>query len=536
MVISKPCVHPDCPPRDGFIRGQYESVEFIREIPAKLTKSSSTTDLLRHLPRSDTAPVAEKAALVQSAQRTLEKGGSGQEMLDSMDVNGHAPLAKEILVHEGRKRGKTISFAESRGFRAKGEALDTPHDDFDDPAEQNAVEWVMITRSDPGGSVPRFMVERGTPSGIVSDASKFLDWACKKEHPVKDDYGEKATEIDHEIERKTSHAEALEQYQTNKRLAGLHEIPGSVESSMTLTDEHAAKLDGIAHEAPQQEGLMSTLTSAAVTGIETYAPQAVIDRLPGHRPKDTSSSWLSNNPGNPVASNGPKATAEAASIASTSDAASFASAEDHFAEDDNDASSASTKSASKVSPSVIRQDRELARLVERRKALDQKLTQTKAKESKDKEELTPKEEDRIRKAEEKHAREVAKHEQRYQKEVAKIEAKRVKDELKEAERKKKAEERDEKVKLTRERDVARLELENTKLERELLKEQVGALQKENTALVAKVGKLEMGKQVLGEVKAEIESGGRSRSSSMKRKKGESAAEGGVEATVLGGAT
>ncbi|KAI4289395.1 MAG: hypothetical protein L6R35_001331 [Caloplaca aegaea] len=534
MVISKPCMHPDCPPRDGFIRGQYESVEFIREIPAKLTKSSSTTDLLRHIPRSDTARLAEKAALVRSAQRTLEKGGSGEEMLDSMDVNGQAPLAKEILVQEGRKRGKTISFAESRGSTAKGEALDTPHDEFDDPAEQNAVEWVMITRSDPGGSVPRFLVERGTPSGIVSDASKFLDWACKKEHPVKDDYAEKATEIDHEIERKTGHAEALDQYQTNGHMAGLHEATGSVESSMTLTDQNAAKLDQIVPEPAQQEGLMSTLTNAAFTGIESYAPQAVIDRLPGHRSDNTHASWLSNNPGSSVAPNGPNAIAETASIASTSDAASFASAEDHFNDDDNDTSSASTKSVSKISPTANRQDRELTRFLERKKTLDQKLTQTREKESKDKEELTSKEEERIRKAEEKHAREVAKHEQRYQKELAKIEAKRVKDEQKEAERKKKAEEKDERVKLTRERDAARLELENMKQERELLKEQVGALQKENTALVAKLGKLEVGKQVLGEVKAEIESGGRSRSSSMRRKMWEGMAEAAVEATVLGG--
>ena len=94
MVISKPCDHPDCPPRDGFIRGQYESIEFVQEIPSKPDDTSSTEE-----------------------------------------------------------------------------------------EQVNPVEWVMITRSDPGGSVPRFMVERGTPSGIVADASKFLDWACKADHP-----------------------------------------------------------------------------------------------------------------------------------------------------------------------------------------------------------------------------------------------------------------------------------------------------------------------------------------------------------------
>ncbi len=46
------------------------------------------------------------------------------------------------------------------------------------PYESNLVEWIMITRSDPGGGIPRFMVERGTPGSIASDAVKFLDWAA----------------------------------------------------------------------------------------------------------------------------------------------------------------------------------------------------------------------------------------------------------------------------------------------------------------------------------------------------------------------
>lgn len=535
MVLSKPCIHPECPPRAGFIRGQYESVEFIREIPSKITKSSSTTDLPRQSQDFDRPPSVEKTALIRSAQRTLETGGSGEEMLASLENDSQVPIAKEILIQEGRKRGKTISFAESRGFRAKGEAMDTPDDELHDPSEQNPVEWIMITRSDPGGSVPRFMVERGTPSGIVSDASKFLDWACQKEHPVKDDYGEKAMEADKEHEPKTSRAESLEQYQTNGHLAGVQGVPESAKSSMTLTDENTKKLDEIKPDPVQEEGVMSTLTNAAVAGIESYAPQAVIDRLPGHKSKITDASWLSNNPASPV-TNGIDTSPRRASTASTTDNASFYS----VGEQSDDASTApnSVNAGSTPSPAATRQDRELTRFLERKKTLDQKLTQTKEKESKDKEELTSKEEDRIRKAEEKHGREVTKHEQRYQKELAKIEAKRVKDEQKEAERKKKAEEKDEKVKLTRERDAARLELEKIKQERELLKDQVRALQRENTALVAKVGKLEIGRQMLGEVQAEMENSDRSRSSSRKgkgkgQKGGSSTSLGGIEATVLG---
>ncbi|KAL8630776.1 hypothetical protein Q9189_003536 [Teloschistes chrysophthalmus] len=505
----------------------YESVEFIREIPIKPTKSSSTSDLLR-LRHPSPEPSIDKDTLVRSAQRSLDEGGSSEEMLASMGTDSHLSLAKDVLVQEGRKRGKTISFAESRGERAKGEVLDTPHEEFDDPAEQNPVEWIMVTRSDPGGSVPRFMVERGTPSGIVADASKFIDWACKKKHPVKDDYGEKAQDIDQDIAQKSSQVHGLEQYQTNGHLAGLEaEVPESAQSSTTLTNESTTTTGQTASNSTQQEGVISTLTNAAVAGIESYAPQAVIDRLPGHKSENTDSTLLSNNAETP-APGGDENVSEAASVASTSETASFVSAE----EGSDDASPKVTRSHTGSSPIQERQDRELAKFQQRKKALDEHLARTREKETKDKGELTSKEEERIRKAEEKRTREVSKLEQRYEKEVAKLEAKRVKDEQKAAERQKKAEGKDEKTRLTKERDAARSELEKMKTEKELLKEQVGALQRENTALVAKIGKLEMGKKMLGEVQAEIESGGRSRSSSIRRRQGEVLTEPGVDATSL----
>ncbi|KAI4227674.1 MAG: hypothetical protein L6R36_002226 [Xanthoria steineri] len=543
MVISKPCIHPDCPPRDGFIRGQYESVEFIREIPNRSnksspTKSSSTSDLSK-LRNANTTPLAEQAALTRSAQHTLERGGSGEEMLASMGADGHLPLAKDILVQEGRKRGKTISFAESRGTQAKGEEMDKPHDEADDVMEQNPVEWIMITRSDPGGSVPRFMVERGTPAGIVSDASKFLDWACKKEHPVRDDYGEEALAVERDNGQETNHTATLEQHQTNGYLAGLEGVPESTESSMTLTDKNVWDGDGVAPEPVQQSGFVSTITNAAVAGIESYAPQSVIDHLPGHQQEDAGSSGLSKTPQYrpPLDLDHDS---KRASVTSTSDSLSFASAEEGF-DDASSTSPKSIKSTTKTTPTATREDRELVKLQQRKKALDEQLARTREKETKDKDELTSKEEERIRKAEEKHARETTKHEQRYQKEVAKLEAKRAKDELKELEKKKKMEDRDERMKLTRERDTAKAEVDTLKKEIEMLKEQVGALQRENTALVTKVGKLEVGKKVLGEVKLEIESigsgsgGRRSRSGSLRRKKGESSSSlgNGVEATVLG---
>lgn len=537
MVISKPCVHPDCPLRDGFIRGQYESIEFIQEIPIRPKKPSSASDLLSQASNTqpqEQDPSVERAALVRNAHQRLDQGGSGDEMLDSMQITDHVPLAKNILIEEGRKRGKTISFAESRGYEAKGEAVDNlSQAGFDDSAEQNPVEWIMVTRSDPGGSVPRFMVERGTPSGIVADAGKFVEWASKKDHPVKDDYGEKREGSEVELARSTSKSETLEAFQTNGYLAGLQdEFPVSADSSLTLTNEKLPDEAAPPGGSTTEEGVLSTLANAAMAGVETYAPQALIDRLPQHRTEDASSAAGSSYPIPPPTNTLVSYREETTPLTAISSAASFASAEDHFTD------FSSTKSRNSIlsskdkasAPDSPPQDKQLAKLTERKRTLDERLAKTREEATQNKETLTSRGEERIRKAEEKHAREVAKQEARFRKEVSKLEAKRAKDAAKEAERKRRAEDRDEKLRLTRERDEARREAEKLREEREMLREQVGALQRENTALVAKVGKMEMGKTLLGEVQREVEKVGRSRSSSLRKGR-----EGrGTDGTVSGG--
>ncbi|KAL1961321.1 hypothetical protein VTO42DRAFT_49 [Malbranchea cinnamomea] len=98
MIVSKPCRHRAAPPRKGFIRGQYESIEFIREL------SNATDD-----------------------------GPNGDEKSDGSD------------------------------------------------RKAELVEWVMITRSDPGGSIPRWMVEKGTVPSIIDDARKFVEWASRED-------------------------------------------------------------------------------------------------------------------------------------------------------------------------------------------------------------------------------------------------------------------------------------------------------------------------------------------------------------------
>ena len=518
MVLSKPCIHPDCPERPGFIRGHYESVEFIREIPLKPKRSLSSTDLLKHRNETAISPSSENAALLRSAEPKLNGGGSGHSMSASVD---------DSMLAEGRARGRTISFAGSRGAKAKGEAMDNP-EDFDETSEDNPVEWIMVTRSDPGGSVPRFMVERGTPAGIVGDASKFLDWACKKEHPDSEDEAELAG--GHTNHARTNHERASQfgALQTDGHLAGLDGASDTPNSTSLHADGETKQSELQTSEKSHEKGLLSSVTNAAYTGIENYAPQTVINYLPSHsQPGSTANSapdlQTSTLP------NGTK-DAETLSMSSASSGLSFASAEEGY--DDSKSTKSNTSltasSSNRDSSSMSQHEKELAKLNARKEALNSKLSKIREKETKDKEELTSKEEERIRKAEEKHGREVQKQEEKFKKEVAKLEAKRQKDVAREEEKKKKALDKDEKARLKREKDEVKQELEVVSKERDILREQVGALQKENTALVARIGKLGDGKDVLREVQDEVIRG-RSRSSSLRKGKGP-----GVEATILGG--
>ena len=518
MVISRPCDHPDCPPRDGYVRGQYESVEFIREVPMKAKKAASTSNLLANIREHSASPSLEKEAILRNAEKATK--GSADYLLDT---EGLSPTVAEEIVREGRKRGKTISFAGSRGASAKGEAMDNPHA-HDNDDEMNPVEWIMITRSDPGGNVPRFMVERGTPGSIVADASKFLDWATKKEHPEEE--AEALEKGDTEVIQQRTREE-LDAYEANIRVTGPDGAKGAEEvEPPAVAVPRRASLPIATEDPPREEahppGLLASMAGAAYAGLETYAPKAVIDRLPGHHPTASMSNSLSSIKESPALPNGTsiQSLTRNSSITSTSSIATFASAEERI-EDTSSIKSISTPSQTQSSTSkttsLSPHEKELQKLQDRKQALDSKLAKAREKESKDKETLTSKEEDRIRKAEEKHAREVSKQEERYKKEIARLEAKRVKEAAKIEERRKKMEDRDEKARLIREKEEMRQELEVVSKERDILREQVGALQKENTVLVVRMGKMDKGSDVLREVRGEVVGEGqRSRSGSLRR--------------------
>ncbi|OKL60361.1 hypothetical protein UA08_04175 [Talaromyces atroroseus] len=213
IIVSKPCEHPNAPPQDNYIRGQYESVELIRELPIeKSTKQKPTTSMLT----------------------------TGDEEVDE----------------------------------------DAP----------NPVEWIMITRSDPGGSVPKWLVERGTPKSITGDTVKFLNWASKP-----DLLGEGADTAD--IGELT---EMTESAGNNRRLSRLSRLsskdgiivadqqPDAVDTGIKGAKHLDQSLDGVEDdgnnvEDEQQENsnIWSNVTKMVHTGLHEYAPKAVLNYIPG---------------------------------------------------------------------------------------------------------------------------------------------------------------------------------------------------------------------------------------------------------------
>ncbi|KAF9895368.1 hypothetical protein FE257_000273 [Aspergillus nanangensis] len=176
MMVSRPCLHPDGPEVGGYIRGEYESVEFIREV----------------------SPSA-------AGNGAMGAGRSGEKVEEEEDIS-------------------------------------TP------------VEWVMVTRSDPGGSIPRWMVEKGTPKSICADAVKFLDWACR----------------DEALSRKRSRSRSTNRHESQHR-----QIDGT-------TDEEGTSDSEVSSSEVEHHGLIASFAYLVNAGLERYAPQAVLEYLPGH--------------------------------------------------------------------------------------------------------------------------------------------------------------------------------------------------------------------------------------------------------------
>ncbi|KAJ9652950.1 hypothetical protein H2198_007818 [Neophaeococcomyces mojaviensis] len=455
MIISRPCDHPKTQPRNGFVRGSYESVEFIREVPRKLKASQSSIDL----------------------------SNQPQHPADS---------------HVGRHRAATAG----QSHKVDNSNQQEPYD-----PEDNPVEWLMITRSDPGGGIPRFLVERGTPSSICADAVKFVDWACSndEELPQSQSEGnlnapEPTRRGSHQSWRSRSLVGVVESEQ-----AQLHGEDTQPTAPTTLPDQTQA-----GSTTEQHDGMFGTVSDAAAS-LKPYTPQVILNHLPGTNAEMDTSEQRQVAPENQarpsISHNDNK------SFVSTT---SFASAEDHWSSsssDDHNGEATSLESLAINSPTQSKEhlhhEKEMQKLNHRKQALHEKFAVTQSKYDEARSRQAEKDSELSSKASEKHERELKKHEEKFQKELRKIEQKQEKERRKLAHRQRKQIEKDEKAKLTRERDEARKELDIIKKEAESLKKIVAELQKENTSLVIKLGKA-------GLVIGDTETGSRSRGSSLSR--------------------
>ncbi|KAI9803723.1 MAG: hypothetical protein M1833_000635 [Piccolia ochrophora] len=499
MIISKPCSHPDCPPRDGYIRGNYESVEFIREIPIHKASVGNATKSGRK--RASSSALGKEAIL-----RNATASHPGQ--LDPNSITHGIPtfeMGKEggDKSQEGRRRSKTVGVPEAIKER---DGADTPAKPSlsvedgpiqDDDAESNPVEWIMITRSDPGGSVPRFMVERGTPAAIVTDARKFLDWACQKQLPLSDNEEEKLLEEPSEPEIAPDQAKANRPtLQVNGTAAG------PVGSASIAEESESASAENVPHEG---NTFLSSVADAMTAGFNAVAPSSITSHFPGSM-EATPTTKEHNLPR--TTSNSSISTADSFATASTGRSGSTG---DGISANAEASSSHTTPSPAPKDPSgststaQTPQEKALARLTERKRALDAKLAAARPKrlatssaststttpdDPAKQTEPTPKETTALAKAEEKHARDVAREEEKYAKEISKIDARQRKDERKADERRKKQADKDERSKWARERERLTKEVESGRKQREVLLVQVGELQRENTRLVAKLGSVD----------------------------------------------
>jgi hypothetical protein len=392
MILSRPITHPNAPERSGYIRGKYESVELVREIPL---------------------------------HKTRPDGGN-------------------------------------------------------DASELNPVEWIMITRSDPGGGIPRFMVDRGTPSAMLGDVHKWLDWATKvnEEEAV-------GTQVPEKMEAGVQGAAVADAAPTSTN--GDAKVVTTSPSVVEKPRPRSATVP-VPQQPQQQEGVVSHLTQALGAGIDAYAPASVSTYM---------HTYTDGKPA--LADDG----YDSSSSSSSSD--SFMSAEDRMsiageAKDPlSTVKSGSPTGSSQVSlasletlkqqRSLGHHEKEVLKLAKQREKLDRKLAKKREDEETRLRRARESESGEQDKAKERHDREIRKSEEKHQREMQKLESRKEKEARKAEEKRAKRDERDIVSRVTRERDQFRSHAELLRKEVEILTQQIGDLQRENTAMAMKLGHL-----------------------------------------------
>lgn len=342
-----------------------------------------------------------------------------------------------------------------------------------------AIEWIMVTRSDPGGSVPRFMIERGTPPGIINDAGKFVNWLNSRQG------GDKKS-ADHSSKQASSQTAQNTTSQVNGVQATTTDKTTQQQPPSLPGGYNEKQLADVNQEEGGGMGVWGMITGAfgAAGSVMSNGLRWQLSSVEGM--VDSDSDTESAREDQP-------AVEKEDALSDTSSIHSFASALDGSGDaKSNMASTSDEKSDAKITQGSNNQDRglkELKRLEERRRKLDAKMA--KLEESVESKRVAgmEKEAASLAKSREKHEKEMAKHEAKYKKELRRIEEKREQAERKAEKRKKKTAERQEKTNLMLELDKTRAERDVALKKVDLLSIQIGQLQAENTKLVAERGRL-----------------------------------------------
>ncbi|RYP79116.1 hypothetical protein DL771_000094 [Monosporascus sp. 5C6A] len=459
IVVSKPCQHPECTLQPGFIRGSYESVEVIREI-----RCGPKIDPLRRVQSSIDLPADEANAIARNHEHVVR--------------SAHHPTAdcSAEASPDGRQRCKTVAIAGAEGSEQQADA-----------EYETKIEWLMVTRSDPGGSVPRFMVEKGTPGGIAGDADKFLKWVDTKSmkdltQPEEDGDG---------TEAEAGSPDRKEFTQPSKS--------ESERTSNNIRDQAGAK--AVERYNAGSEPSAEAEGPPAVPGIYGMIANAI-----GAAASVLPNPFGSTQGGDPSLKSSPSIEDDEDDEDDDDDDKSsihtFLTGQENLAEDglpdaqlsransNNEEQSMNSSNESTTTHSFngsSLREKELRKLEERRRKLEDRLkrSQNKALSKRNHEGASN---DDLAKLREKHEREVLKHKEKFEREMQKLEAKRINEERKAEERRRKQAEREEKNTLSKELEKVRVERDVARKQIEVLKEQIGELQAQNTMLVARLGR------------------------------------------------
>ncbi|KAJ6005552.1 hypothetical protein N7451_003496 [Penicillium sp. IBT 35674x] len=176
-------------------------------------------------------------------------------------------LIREVPRKSGS--GSSSSSASAKSTEKESEDSGTTGDSTPgiDP-ELNPVEWIMVTRSDPGGSIPRWMVDKGTPKSVGADAAKFVDWAVQEDKPAK-------------REKNSSNNDGVEAPKSGEsKNAGDYDDEESQSDSDSDSGSDSDLTDSDAHS---HHGLIASVAGLVNSSLERYAP-GVLDYFPHQEP------------------------------------------------------------------------------------------------------------------------------------------------------------------------------------------------------------------------------------------------------------